>query len=226
MKELRRLVGTVVIVSFSIAALMGIAALLGAGDFGETEGRILLTTVIVGAESMAVLCYLATAETRWSLLGGLGGLVSLVAFGSALVLTWNDSGDLDELWKVFGVSLTIAASLAQASLLVAFESRRDNDILLLATLVMVTILAAMISGVILEVSDFDDTFGRALGVVAILDALGTVILLAMGAFGGRRAGTATLSTGVEKRVQALAAERGISPDQLVNEALEAYLTLR
>ena len=45
--DVRRAVLAVTISSFSIAALMGIGALLGAGGFGETSVRVLLTTVVV-----------------------------------------------------------------------------------------------------------------------------------------------------------------------------------
>ena len=58
---IRRWIVRLTIGSFSVAALMGIVALLGGGEFGETEGRILLTTLLVGVVSIAVLCYLATA---------------------------------------------------------------------------------------------------------------------------------------------------------------------
>ena len=61
MKGFRRIVVILVIGSFSVAALLGIIALLGGGELGETEGKVLLTTVIVGVESIAVLCYLAVA---------------------------------------------------------------------------------------------------------------------------------------------------------------------
>jgi len=43
----RRVVTTLTIGSFSVAALMGIVALLGGGDFGENEARVLLTTLTV-----------------------------------------------------------------------------------------------------------------------------------------------------------------------------------
>ena len=89
MKDLRRLVVTLVIGSFSVAALLGIIALLGGGELGETEGRVLLTTVIVGVESIAVLCYLAVAGKRSALVGLAGGVVSLVPFSLALWLTWG-----------------------------------------------------------------------------------------------------------------------------------------
>ncbi|GMA41528.1 hypothetical protein [Mobilicoccus caccae] len=48
-------------VSFSIAALLGIAVLLRGGQMGDLEGRILLTTLLVGVVSIAVLCYLTPA---------------------------------------------------------------------------------------------------------------------------------------------------------------------
>ena len=52
----RRIAATLTIGSFSIAALMGIVALLGGGDFGEGEGKIVLTTLIVGSASICMLC--------------------------------------------------------------------------------------------------------------------------------------------------------------------------
>lgn len=63
---LRRVVLYVVIGSFAIAALMGIAALLTGGAFGETEGKILLTTLATGLSALAVLCCLATFDSRTS----------------------------------------------------------------------------------------------------------------------------------------------------------------
>src|SRR5688500_8959512 len=142
MKDFRRLVITLVIGSFSVAALLGIIALLGGGDLGETEGRVLLTTVIVGAESIAVLCYLAVAGSRAALVGLAGGLVSLVPFALALWFTWSES-DSQSLWDVLGVSVTIAATLAHACLLLALDRGRLR-MLLAATLVTMAIVAAMI----------------------------------------------------------------------------------
>lgn len=231
MKDLRRLVATVVIVSFSIAALMGILALLGGGDFGETEGRILLTTVIVGTESIAVLCYLALAGHRWAAVGYVGAAVSLVAFGTALWLTWADHDfDTDAPWKLLTISITVAASLAQASLLIALAGRKRIGVGLAATLVAIAVVAVMIVIPILNESDPGGGYWRALGVVAILDVLGTVVLTAVGAFGGRRSTTEAepklLTTAVESRLVDAAKERGVSPSQLVADALDAFLTPR
>jgi hypothetical protein len=227
MKDLRRLVSTVVIVSFSIAALMGIAALLSGGSFGETEGRILLTTVIVGTESVAMLCYLALAGTRFAFVGAIGAAVSLAAFGLALYLTWaDDIFDGDGPWKLFGVALTIAASLAQTSLLLALAGKRGVGVGLGATLVAVTVVAAMIIVPITTGGeDLGDGYWRAFGVVAILDVLGTVVLTAIGAF-RRRADDDTepklLTAAVESRLVDAAQARGVSPSQLLSELLDSF----
>ena len=74
----RRIVVWLTIGSFSIAALMGILALLCGGAFGEREGQVLLTTLVVGVTSVAMLCYLATAGTRVQAVGVVGGIVVLV----------------------------------------------------------------------------------------------------------------------------------------------------
>jgi hypothetical protein len=223
MRDLRRVVSTAVIVCFSFAALMGIVALLSGGAFGEGEVRVLLTTTIVGTESIAVLCYLSVARNRLAAVGAVGGLTSLVPFGLALAFTWGVT-DADGVWKTFGVGLTLAASLAQACLLIALDARRETGAALPATLVAIAVVAAMVSWLILGEAG-SDGYGRALGVVGILDVLGTVVVSAMGAF--RRTPSARLlDEDVETRLLRVAAERGTSPSRLVTEALDAYLTPR
>jgi len=224
MKDFRRLVITLVIGSFSIAALLGIIALLGGGDLGETEGRVLLTTVIVGAESIAVLCYLAVAGKRAALVGLAGGLVSLVPFSVALWFTWSES-DSQPLWDVFGVSVTIAATIAQACLLLAVDRGR-RAALLAATLVAMGIVAAMISNAIVNGENLDDLYWRSFGVVAILDVLGTVVFAALGIFKqrGKAEGEPDLMTpALESRVLDAARSRGVSPTQLITDALDNFL---
>jgi len=225
-KDLRRLVSTLVIGSFSLAALLGIIALLSGGDFGETQTRVLLTTVVVGTESVVVLCYLALSSHRLAAVGALGGAVSLVASGTALWLTWGGD-DPDWLWQTFGVALTIAASLAQASLLLALVGRDRVGPALAGTLLAIAVVAAMVVRPIVGDHDPGGDYWRIFGVVAILDVLGTVVLTALGAFRRRPEGAPTtpvLSTAVQARVLDAARDRGTSPDQLVSDALDAYLS--
>ena len=225
MKDFRRLVITLVIGSFSVAALLGIIALLGGGELGETEGKVLLTTVIVGVESIAVLCYLAVSGRPTAIVGLVGALASLVPFGIALALTWGGYDGDTPVWDVFGVSVTIAATLAHACLLLALDRGRLR-LLLAGTLVAMAVVAAMICIAIVNGENLDDLYWRTFGVVAILDVLGTVVFAALGIFSRRTKpdGEPDLMTpALESRVLDAARSRGVSPAQLITDALDDFL---
>lgn len=225
MKDVRRAVAALVIGSFSIAALFGIIALIGGGELGETEGKVLLTTVIVGVESIAMLCYLAVSGRRTAIVGISGSLVSLVPFGIALWLTWVEYDGDTSLWDTFGVSVTIAATLAHACLLLALHHGR-RGLLLAGTLVAMAVVAAMICNAILNGENLGDLYWRVFGIVAILDVLGTVVYAALGLFSRRRAddGEPDLMTpALESRVIDAAQSRGVSPSQLISDALDSFL---
>ena len=229
MKELRSLVVKLVIASFSTAALLGIIALLAGGSFGGTEGRVLLTTVIVGVTSIAALCYLATAGKPFQVVGMVGGVVSLVPFAIALWLTWADSAEPgDTLFRAFGIGLTVAASIAQASLLLAlaYDSRPVVRRLLYATLALITVVAVLIIIPIAGENSMNDTYWRLFGVVAILDVLGTVTVSALQKFIPDRPETeieSGLNPALESRIADAAQERGVSKSQLITEALDSLL---
>lgn len=227
MRDLRRTVAAVVIGSFSVAALLGIAALLGGGAFGEAESRVLLTTVIVGFESLAVLCYLALAGHRLVGVGVLGGLISLVCAGTALWWVWVSWDSLDdEPWRLFFSTLVLALTFAQASLLIRAADRDGLRAGMTATLVLAAVVAAMLIGPIVSESfPESDGYWRLFGVVAILDVLGTIVLMAMAGLGRRTAPSLPvprlLGAEVARRVAREAAERGTTPDALVSDALDA-----
>ena len=226
MKDLRKLVIYLVIGSFSIAALMGIVALLGGGNFGDTEAKILLTTVIVGVESIAVLCYLSLAGRSTAIIGIIGGLASLVPFAIALALTWGGYDGDQPVWETFGVGATIAASIAQACLLLAMQERKKLGWMLIATLATIVIVAGMVSAAIVDGEDLGDGFWRTFGIVAILDVLGTVVIAAMKAFGRDNqpeGEPALLTTAIESRIATAAKERGVSPATLITDALDNFL---
>jgi hypothetical protein len=228
MKDLRRLVVTLVIGSLSVAALLGIIALLGGGELGETEGQVLLTTVIVGVESIAMLSYLTVSGRSTAMVGLAGALASLVPFGIALALTWGGYDGDAPVWDVFGVTVTIAATLAQACLLLALDHGRRTA-LLVGTLVAMTAVAAMISNAIVNGENLGDLYWRSFGVIAILDVLGTVVLAALGLFGRRQRDDAEpdlLTPALESRVIDAARARGVSPSQLVSDALDSFLGAR
>ena len=223
----------VTIGSFSIAALLGIVALLSGGEFGQTQGRILMTTLLVGVVSMAVLCYLATAGRRSQPVGVAGGITVLVPFATGLVMIWADLQDApgDGLVRTFGVGAIVAATLAQVCLLLAVGEKAASLArrLLLVTIAFAGLVAVLTSLLVVGYDPAGDDYYRAVGVVAILDVLGTVVGAALMRFGrstgpGNRPDVVTVPTDLAARLASHAAATGRSRDEVVAAALDRYLT--
>ena len=228
--SVRRLVVRLTIGSFAIAALMGITALLVPGRFGSVQGRILLSTLIVGVTSVLMLCYLAIGDSRSRWLGVLGGVAAVTAAVCALDMFWghwqHDPGVA--LLRTFGVSGIVALTLAQFSLLLAVI-RRGGAVayLLRSTLAVGTVLAGLLIGAVLGWNP-GDAAARLIGVVAILDVLGTVVTIALGVFGGDRYRAARplkveLREPLATRVRARAEASGSDPAEFVVEAVARYM---
>jgi hypothetical protein len=219
---LRRLVLRTVVGSFSFAALLGVVALLAPGHFSGLQGRVLLTTLIVGVTSVLTLCYVAVGGRYGRWVGAAGEAAALVAATSVLLIVWafwqRDPGP--GLSRTFGVSVVLALTLAQFSLLVAV-ARRPGPVarLLAATLVAGTALAGLLVASVLGWSP-NEVAARGYGVVAILDVLGTVVTIALGVFGHEdRSLTVTLSPGVAAGLRDASAETGRPVRDLVEEAV-------
>lgn len=239
--SLRRLVLTTTLGSFSIAALMGVLALLG-GDFGEGQARVLMTTVLVGLASIAVLTYLTTAGTPYQPVGVAGGIAVLVPLLTGLLLIWADySGNgSDATWKAFGLGIVVASSLAQVSLLLVLGgAHRSLRPLLLGTLSLVAVLGVLVSWTILAGEDGEGLL-RLIGVIAILDVLGTVVVIALavvartgrsgmlpgsgpGAGSDTGAVAVTLPGSLVVGLDARARATGSTRDDLVAQAVTQYL---
>lgn len=232
---IRTAIVRVTIGSFSAAALMGVLALLGGGTFGATEGRILLTTLVVGVVSVAVLCYLGTAGTAYQPVGVVGGVVVLVPLVTVLVMIWAyfDTDPPMAVVKTFGVGAILAATLAQASLLLVMTTERRTGVrrLLVGTLVMAAVLAGLLSALVLGL-DPRGGYLRLVGVAAILDVLGTVVVAALSRFGVHPVAAAPVSGPVvldhelAARLDTFAARSGRTRDEVVATALTDYLAGR
>ncbi|MBX9470673.1 hypothetical protein [Microcella sp.] len=179
-----------IIVSFSLAAVVGIIALLS-GDFGETQGRIVLTTLLLGATSITALCHLAIADRAMRIVGFVGLAASTVTLVAGLVLIWRDwdSPGFDEWLKVFATAGIIAVSFAHANLLLLLAGRRRAVIRigLMITLVMIAAVAIMIILPIVSEGEIpgyenEEWYWRLFGVVGILDVLGTVVVPVLAIF--------------------------------------------
>jgi hypothetical protein len=223
--QVRRTVLRLVVGSFSLAALMGVAALVAPGRFGGLQGRVLLTTMVVGGASVLALCYLSVGSDPHRWVGALGGAAALVAVGALMLIIWaywdEDPGRV--VLRTFGVSGIVALTLAQFSLLLATVRRRPGLArLLMATLVLGTTLAGLLVVAVLG-WEAGEAGARLIGVVAILDVLGTVVTIAIGVFGREeRSLTVTLPPEVAARVQAESDATGRPVREVVDEALARY----
>ena len=179
-----------IIVSFSLAAVVGIIALLS-GDFGDTQGKIILTTLLMGATSITALCHLAIADRAMRMVGFVGLAASSVTLVTGLVLIWSDWNDsaFEDWLKVFVVAGILAVSFAHANLLLLLAGRRRLVIRigLMVTLVMITAVAIMIILPILSEGGIpgianEEWYWRLFGVFGILDVLGTVVVPVLAIF--------------------------------------------
>jgi F0F1-type ATP synthase assembly protein I len=229
---IRKVIVRVTIGSFSLAALLGIIALLRGGEFGQTQFRILLTTLLVGAVSIAVLCYLATAGRPSQPVGVAGGLIVLVPLVTALLMIWGDveHGPSEGVLKTFGVGTAVAATLAQASLLLTVGERGRPGVrrILVGTLALAAALAAMVSALIAGYTPPEGGYyHRILGVVAILDVLGTLVVAALMKLGSgdlqRARADVRLPHDLAESVAQLATKSGQSSDEVVAAAVRLYL---
>jgi hypothetical protein len=233
----RRWIVRVTIGSFSVAALLGIAALLSGGEFGQTQGQVLLTTLLVGVVSIAVLCYLTTAGRRTQPVGVTGGAVVLVPLATGLTMIWSSfEQDPGEWWvKTFAIGAIVAATLAQICLLLA-PRRPSGSVagrILTATVGLAALLAGMTSLLVLGVHPGDDGYYRAVGVVAILDVLGTVVGAALLKFGPGTANdrgpgglALSLPADVAQALLEEASRARRTPDEVAAGILRAHLTPR
>jgi hypothetical protein len=175
--ELRRLLLVATVTALSVTALIAIVALL-AGDFGDTELRIMGTTAGFG------LC--ALIATRGTALLDLNRYVTLaraviglsaLAFLIELWVVWVDD-DSEAGWKSYVCAIALAVALGQIAGMIARQ--RDTDppalrVIVWAAGACAIVLAAM--GCLAALAEIDTAgYYQAFGVVAVLDILGVVLL--------------------------------------------------
>jgi len=189
-KGVRRIAIWTVIVSLVFTALIGIYTIVS-GDFGETQGKVLLTTLAVAGFSILALCHLAVFGRDVKIFGWFGIGTSGVALTLAAVLIWWDFSDSMyqpgglylNLTKTFAVSALVAVSLAHANLMLLLQNSPLRWIrnALSVALVFITIVPTLVIPVIVTEGtfppmSFQDVYWRFFGVILILDALATIAL--------------------------------------------------
>jgi len=226
LKGLRRAAIIVVIASLVVAALLGIIAIVG-GNFGELQGRILMTTLAIGAFGMTILCHLAIVARAARVVGYIGIAASLLAMLPALVLIWTDWGfgsQVDGWWKMLWIFTVLALSLAQANLLLLLVTRPQQAVrvVLWITLGMVALLAVLIILPIVtdgQIPGGNEDYWRVVAVVAILDVLGTITSPVVGAVLRSKGGSPAPASGGDASTAPAAPTNPASPSIAVPAAL-------
>lgn len=184
----RKLVAVSVAILCS-CAMIAIALILSGSEIDEGGGRALGTAAALAAASLMASACLMLVRRRPALaaFGYLGVLAAGVTLLLCVGVIWDQGNDPD-LGRLFGIALVLALACAHASLLLATAREGETDTL---QLVRVGTLGAMaLLGVLLCVEIAEpgpDISWRAVGVLAVLYLLGTLLLPLMGA--GRRAAT-------------------------------------
>jgi hypothetical protein len=176
-RSLARALLLLTIGALCLAALVAIGILLF-GNFGETEGKILLTVVAIAGYSLLGLAATTALGRGPGWLGPLGVGVSAVGFILFVGLIWiAPEGSL--LGRLMGTFLILAVAIAHAALLLLLTRRTSGGpvgTVRRATLAASAVLTGMIVVPILTEWEPSGIYVRLLGTIAVLAALGTLLV--------------------------------------------------
>ena len=183
---LKRLFLWALLASLAAAAFIGIAIFV-LGDFGETQVKLLLTTLVIGGFSltaMAGAAALAPGRGWAAPLPYAGIAASILAAAMALAMTWElgeparrDGWD----WRLLASLTVVAVSTGHLSMLsivrptgfLALMCRRSAVLFAAAVAVLLVIgILAQPDAILTR-----EVYVRLLGVLLILDVLANVALL-------------------------------------------------
>ena len=164
-----------ILASLVVNALIGIAIVLK-GDFGDTEGRLLGTTI--GLALFTVLAIPSTVQlgrSTYYALSGFGIGTSVIAFFLAVDAIWSDGAFEDDVLTKLMVTFGIAAFASNhaALLLLATATRLAVRVTLVVTIILLVVIAATLIAS-LWTEDLPKGLARLLTVFAILDVLGSL----------------------------------------------------
>jgi len=175
------------IVALVGSALIGIYAFLF-GDFGETEVKILLTTLSISYFSIISLaCAAAFEAKRGGILARIGLAVGVLGFVAYLPGIWAEWFENEGYGKSMVILAIFAFSFAQSCLLALVPLQKSIRWVVFSTVGIIFALAILISGMIVFEADEEWLF-RFVGVLGILDGCGSVLIPVLYKLGGKSDG--------------------------------------
>ena len=163
----------ILIAGITASAGIGIMIFLF-GDFGSTEISLLLTTLAIGGFSLTGLCCSTLYEQdKFRIFSIVGMILSTIALVVSILIIWEFSL-LDEIWQLMLIAIILAVGTAHVSLLLLIEPKNKEIRRTLEFTVLVIIsVALMLINMVINFND-SELYFRLLGVLAILDVLGTI----------------------------------------------------
>ena len=177
---LRRGFIATLVISLAISALIAIYFFIF-GDFGETEGKILLTTLSISFYSLTGIGSAAPLERggRWPAFSFFGLAVAVVGFSLFLPGIWAEWFEKEAYGKSMALVALFSTSFTQAGLLSLVRLTGRVSLLLPATVTVIFALASLASAMIIA-EEGGEGYVRALAVLAVLDGFGTVTIPILG----------------------------------------------
>lgn len=172
------------LVSIAACGALGVYCLL-LGNLGQTEGKILGSTALIGAASiLGLVDVMAWEHRKWHPLGMLGVFAAALALLLTLVMIWSrDLGlgyleNTEAFWKLVGIAWVLAVSLPHISLLSFARLHRGYLWAQRWTILFIAMLAGTISFLILAEPRYpdQDLYMRLVGIFAIADVCGTIAM--------------------------------------------------
>lgn len=157
----------------TLSALIAIVALLS-GEFGNTQAKVLLTTLTISGASICAMACSAFIEKRGLVLvGGFGVATAALAALLLIIAIWMDFNDV--FGRVAVTALIVAIGFAHVLLLYIPRLAPGYRWSGAAAAVFITLLAAMLVW-LLWTDSWDTGPYRLLGVLAVMVVLFTLIV--------------------------------------------------
>lgn len=161
---------------FVISGIVGATFFL-TGSFGDTQRKILLTSLTLGVFSLIGLANQGRIESKDMIKKILGFIGLFSAAISAVLITlmiWDQIRINETNGKIIWVTCVLAISIAHAFLMMGEAKKVFTKVAMYTTLSIIAVMAILLIYIVLADKYWPDMW-RLLGFVGVLDAAGTIV---------------------------------------------------
>lgn len=161
--------------SLVVSALIGIVIILK-GDFGDTEGKLLGTTITLGLFTvLAIPGTIQLGRGRYYALAVTAIIASILAFFLMVSAIWSDGPFESEFLNKVMVTFAVIAFASNhvALLLLATSTAQTIRLISIATFTLIGVISSTLI-ISMWTEEMPEALGRLLAVFAILDVLGSL----------------------------------------------------